>query len=831
MILLSSIKKCLPKFLDSPDQGFDDLFEKLQDAQKEKARLVLVYLDKVLNRTLDQPDALLNYSHIHFDRLDIIYRDVIAEFIILKLFFRAFEQDAACSPYIETQIAKANRILNAPVHLPIGVKLGSRRKKGIKEDRSIQRDRKAFFEALANTKEVATLLPRTIFNILSRQEMTLEALFGARPFCIHIDKLLSNETSYVVTNTDRSRDSIDEISDGEGNALLDRIENIVLFDCEERQLHRQWNFTELKQWKEKFNSAFRNLLILSFNDTAEGFNGLKAQVERVQMRFHSIPEFPNYGCYIITHDELEHLLGGAAQHVSIKFHGQDHCTFWDDLRSILHQYEGLYELQSIKMMNVYALGFNEALRNLIIADLFGKQGASCFLTKDTKDVLMELSDDTLNELKLTLMHVLKWFKEIGWSPRRFIENVPGKPLILIPQVVKKHPYFLAELFNALANSNRRSYISWADIDDADAKEVFCLDYRDFGSYPYQLFPNAFLPGVNTGKFHSVFLAALFKQRAQWSLYNYSKDLMRLIGHPIRVKEMDWNNIIRTCMLNRPEAKDDVDWSEEKNYQSEYDVATIKVRFKNGAKRTFVSSEPCIYRLASSTTLKVDRIENLAGLSTYQKDMDLQRLEDLYANFNIYERIANKEREETELKVIRANLGIGANEPPRKLWKVILKRKVDKDTAPVVYSEIKELLTQNGLGMVSFDTFVNCWIDPQNESLLPRGTKIFRTLCEFLQLPRSYFRIMLRLKNVEIQSSRKSSKQMDDLLSDLINDGCFTGDHCQILTQQRKKYISKHNFEEIGIPDDAVITELAALVELLRPLIDLQSIDTIETNSL
>ena len=91
--------------------------------------------------------------------------------------------------------------------------------------------------------------------------------------------------------------------------------------------------------------------------------------------------------------------------------------------------------------------------------------------------------------------------------------------------------------------------------------------------------------------------------------------------------------------------------------------------------------------------------------------------------------------------------------------------------------------------------------------------------------------MLRLKNVEIQATRSSSKQMNGLLSDLINDGCF----CEnvnvqdILLDNKKKYLKKHDFDEIGIAEDQVVNELKALVALLKPYMKLVEVQKIEMN--
>ena len=137
----------------------------------------------------------------------------------------------------------------------------------------------------------------------------------------------------------------------------------------------------------------------------------------------------------------------------------------------------------------------------------------------------------------------------------------------------------------------------------------------------------------------------------------------------------------------------------------------------------------------------------------------------------------------------------------------------------------------GLGLVAKNTFENSWLELDSSSLVPRGKAVFLKVCEYLNLPRSYYRLMLRLRNVEIQSTRNSSKQMNNLLSDLINDGCFDvdADCYSLLLLNRNKYIKAHDFDEIGIAIEQVTDELKALVELLKPYIKLAEVQKIEIN--
>ena len=100
---------------------------------------------------------------------------------------------------------------------------------------------------------------------------------------------------------------------------------------------------------------------------------------------------------------------------NIKFHGEKDSTFWDYfIRNTNYLEENLYELKSIKMLNIYSLIFNNSIKEMILEDLFSTNKKSKLLSKYTWETLQELSVDNINELKQNLSNTFDSIIKNNW---------------------------------------------------------------------------------------------------------------------------------------------------------------------------------------------------------------------------------------------------------------------------------------------------------------------------------------------------------------------------------------------------------------------------------
>src|SRR5699024_164883 len=104
--------------------------------------------------------------------------------------------------------------------------------------------------------------------------------------------------------------------------------------------------------------------------------------------------------------------------------------------------------------------------------------------------------------------------------------------------------------------------------------------------------------------------------------------------------------------------------------------------------------------------------------------------------------------------------------------------------------------------VSLLHFKNNWLNPESDSMAPLSKKVFIELCNFLNLPKTYFILVQRLRNISKQSSRQSTRRMNRLLQDLFNDSSFDKDvdTKNIIKTNLDKYKKEHPLDELGIDE-------------------------------
>ena len=181
-----------------------------------------------------------------------------------------------------------------------------------------------------------------------------------------------------------------------------------------------------------------------------------------------------------------------------------------------------------------------------------------------------------------------------------------------------------------------------------------------------------------------------------------------------------------------------------------------------------------------------------------------------------------------MNIIRQQFQIDNNETGR-LWKILLKKKTTLLSEDELYDQLKVYLESKGLKIVSINHFKNNWLNPESDSMAPLNKNVFVGLCEFLELPKIYFRLIQRLRNASKQSTRRSTLQMNRLLQNLFNDGCFDDgvDLNEIIANKLEDYKREHPLDELGIDERYLGENLITLVELIKPEITLKEVEIIK----
>jgi hypothetical protein len=324
---------------------------------------------------------------------------------------------------------------------------------------------------------------------------------------------------------------------------------------------------------------------------------------------------------------------------------------------------------------------------------------------------------------------------------------------------------------------------------------------------------------------------LFSHHYNWSKYYILKEYYKILTHQIREIYFDWNKLNDSIKSLKPEQNLNIDWDLENEYSNSEQRESYKIKVFGQKQKTAYSSDLFIISDDNNLSRKVVKIDFLMSFKKDESKVYVQNLDEIQENINIYEKIIDKKQKEEELEVIRKQFNLG-DEIVGRLWKVLLKKLAEEQGDDELYSELKTYFETKGLKIVSLFHFKNSWINPQSESIAPLNKRVFIELCEYLKIPKIYFVIIQRIRNASKQSSRRSTRQMNLLLKDLFNDGCFDNDKNvkEIINNRLEYYKVNHPLDELGIDEKYLASNLATLVELIQPELKLLELETIEKQS-
>jgi hypothetical protein len=821
----------LPSLVSSPNKGFEEVFDHLDNQHKMPNKTLLIYIDRIVNEMMTQESNVVAYEHLHIEQVSDCQIDLISEFLILKFFYIGVVADADLTDLtpLEERIARLDGLIEKDITAKNDSKGKSKAIQTlIAERKQLKRSRK-FFEELKQVWPHVSMQPRTLVNISKKEAERLSLRFAAYPFLIDAKLLNEHNSTYVVLN-ESNMESIKRIKYKEV-PFLKLIENVLLINSAGKSEFGKFSLRELDQLNQRSKTVFKKLLIISFNERSLKFSRLKTTFDRIHSRYNSIAQYPKYGAYTIMPVEVELLTGSATtKRVPVSFFGSTNCDFWDNALMSIDRYEGLEELRSSKLMDVYSIIIDTKVRDMVIDELFSPAQRSLLVTDGTKEVLRSLSEENLLSLKNDMVLFFDWIIGSGW-PSNLLGLIAGTNTIILSGPILKHTRLRHELEVFFQLSTRQSLTSWFDYDVNTTGCTLILDHIDLGPIP-NTYKNNLIEYVQhpDKDVRAAFLAIFFERRYLWSLYNYNKHLYNILDHPIRSRLFAWPSFNSKLLATRPNGQQ-TNYDLESKYDHFQNQQSAVITLDGARARSFHPSELFIVTELGTQLLMARRLEDLSSYDLSGAMLEAQCLTELYADFNIYEKMADHEQEEFELKIIRENYNLQESYTAKQLWKVLLRDKVVELGADVVYEQIKRELLLKNRQIVDKGHFLSVWVNPDSDTLLARGKSIFLGICDHLKLPKSYMRIMTRIYNAEKLNKSRSSRKMNLLLSDLINDGCFNEGSLPplIISKEIQKYIKAHDLESIGISGNKMVEELTSLVALLKPQLSLKLVKRIDYN--
>lgn len=811
------INKYIDAFIENPTDSFESVFSEINNDEKVRLKNLLIYIDKTLDITSTSNNAKINYLHLHIEKdFDFNDRLLILEFLVLKHFFYSLENDKSkfTNELIQDNISRlVSEIKNNQIPSNASGKNGGNRiYKNWKNKKDEKRAELKFNKAILYSNKLEV---NTVVNTLTRYFTECIEKFKSKQYGISI-KDVNLRKSYVAFNKENTLNQLDEIDN-----LVDNIENIILFDSESKSNFINFNLKELREWNDD-GTSFRNLMVITFGKKKINLNSLKNKLNQVEFKFNS--EKNNLiRPYIITNCEVNHLIKeDTKKSLKINFYGNENNTFWDSFLLETQIHENLYELISIKMRNIYSLVVNDKIKEIVLDCIFDDNKELTLISETTQQ---EFPDELKSELKENLSNTLNYIINSSWKDEIKC-LIDENTTLVISNEFLENDILKKELQKELGLLRSNKLINWEDLNSTATENLIILNYLDPGHYPYYFYPNIIeTPAINS---NGLFLNLFFKNKYQWANFNNNNDYFKLLNHQVRSDYFDWNKVKNKVNNLRPTVKEKTSWDIESSYVNNGNKEVIRIKLSSENRpHNYHTSDLFIYK--SNDINKVERAIDLLALNP----TEIQSLDDITNALPIYDKLADVNKQEEELDVIRKKFNIAEGEDAGRLWKVLLKRKSEDKGKESLYTEIQELLGKKNLKMVSFQHFENHWINPESKSLAPIVKKVFLSICNYLNLPKTYIILISRIKNKTKQTTRNNTRKINLLFKDLFDDGCFDdiSKTREILTTKKEYYQQNHSLEELGIDENHLLENLVALVELINPEISLQKVDSIESINL
>ena len=817
-LISQHINQHIDTFISDRDEVFDSVFNEIQNTTKNNYKFLLLYIHKILVNVQSRDKVNLNALHLHLEgSIDDTVKNLIGEFLIIRTFQleRSKDNSQIVNEKLRKEIARISNELSNGLYLPADISKANENK--IREERKDLRGKLKFYQSL---DDKLTLCPKTLMNLQTKTHRPLVQLFKSKIYAIDLPEF-SNVNSYTVLNTENGINQLDVYEN-----LVDNLENVILFDCERKGDFLEYRYNLLQEWNTDNGTSFKNLLVLTFDKDEPNINRLKNIINLIRDRF----QIPINGTYVITQDECYHLLNKKAENsINVNFVGERNSTFWE-LFELEVSIRNLYELRSIKMLNIYSFTFDREIKQYILDDIFSLDKQSNFLSSDSRQALMECSAEDIKTIRDALSDTLELVvkSNLASEVKKFIHE---DSVIVVPEEILKNDFVKNRIIHLLKLSRKNALVSWDNIDFYTDKSVLILAYKDQGRFQYYFYPsvleNTF---YNSSKTNAIFLSIFFKTNYQWASYNLQRDKLKFLVHSLRQEHFDFAKLEKDINSLKPPKSDTTNWDLENEYSYSESRIVVKVRYKGMRhSKTFTKSDLFIINYSGHHTYRIERIEDLMNIDLTEESVNIQHLDEIQEEINIYEKLNTLNNPEEELEVIRNQFGIEDKKPER-LWKILLNKKTKEKGENEFYAELDTILNSKGLKIVSFSHFQNTWVNPESDSITPLSKGVFIALCEYLKIPKTYFIIMQRLKNASKQATRHSTRQMNSLLKDLFNDTCFDANvnAKEILKGRLDYYKTKHPLDEIGINEDNLLENLVTLVELIKPEVKLFEVETIET---
>lgn len=421
----------------------------------------------------------------------------------------------------------------------------------------------------------------------------------------------------------------------------------------------------------------------------------------------------------------------------------------------------LKELNGYKLRNILSVVFNNKTRDIFLENLFDRNGI--FLSSQTRNNLFRyISIDERNDLKYYLSTYLDYQVNSGWYNNIIqLLNSESIDTIVFPTIILNHDLILAQLKSLFP---KMKFVDWFGYDEK--KKALILDYND--AWKRQ---NIFT--IQESNSTAYFLKHFFESPYQWEAYNKDRHYFNCMNNKTReliIGNEELAEVKEKLASLRPEKtlnKWDLLYEREHKYllnpQEEINIYFTSTNYNN-------------YRFSASFLLFKD------GKYTIENANDLLRntgkFEGIY-EFSNLENIISQVDLSNLNKAIEKDISINQiiqplwtkfnlNENDGRLWKQLLKRKVIEKGINVIFSEIEDISRVKQF--VNLNTFENTYCNPENNTIIPRSKKVFKAICQYLELPLEYRAAIHRERNLTGENSQELHSKLKVFIKAIVEYG-------------------------------------------------------------
>lgn len=429
----------------------------------------------------------------------------------------------------------------------------------------------------------------------------------------------------------------------------------------------------------------------------------------------------------------------------------------------------LLELNGYKIRNILSIVFDKKTRDLVLEDLFNEKGT--FLSTETKvNLFRYLSSDERIDLKNYLFTYLDYQIESEWHQNiTQLLNTESINTILIPAAILRHHLYLSQLKTLFPN---KKFVDWHNYDETTTALI--LDYNHVWKKR-----NIFTVQDSGSIFY--FLKHFFESTYLWKTHIEDKRIYDTINTPLRI------SLFSSEILSEIKSKlDDLKPKNEENiwtslldeyHNSMYNYigkVEIKIHFDKNKANNYSINNSFVLVKENKWIIK-NGTELVDNVSKYEGEYTVSNLENIILNIEVSKIIAAIEKDESILKIVQPLWQkFNLNEQDGRLWKQLLQNKAIEYGMEIVFAEIERI---SGVKhFISLHTFEKTYCNPGSVTIIPREKKVFKAICQYLELPLEYRAAMHRERNLIGGYSEDLRSKLRALIIAMVD--------CEIFNQQR-----------------------------------------------